>query len=398
MKLRTLIVEDDKYQADAVSYILQATGERQMKDAGIDGFEITMVNYAADARKVLDQAGRDAKPYDLLLLDLGLSENSGEDDKPEMGIELLKLAKDQEAAPGIIVISAFTDLERYALIGATDFIGKPYGKEELQKRVLSAWRNVKEKYRQRMVTAILKDSLRELAPYADKGIIYRLGSCFSRVTHSVRQEAEEIRTELFNQYNLGPADTLPAPLEHRLAAVKDAVNSARQEWKEIQRPFKITEESPCGVIVEDEVKQLAEQLHPCINVRLETSAERATRILSFRDEFNGNAEVVIREILVGGLSDETDHSKSLEVSVEVVSGDGMGMAQIFFQDNFNPIDSDLAEKINNGENIPPGEGQWRAWGLSVVQHIALRGGGRLIVEPREDGNLITYRVTLAQDV
>jgi hypothetical protein len=34
----------------------------------------------------------------------------------------------------------------------------------------------------------------------------------------------------------------------------------------------------------------------------------------------------------------------------------------------------------------------------VVQHIALRGGGRLIVKPLEDGNLITYRVTLAQDV
>jgi CheY-like chemotaxis protein len=369
-----------------------------MKDYGIDGFEITTANNAVDARKAIDQSGREAKPYDLLLLDLGLPENSGEDEKPEMGIELLKLAKDQDAARGIVVISAFTDLERYALIGAADFISKDYGKEELQTRVLSVWRNVKEKYRQRMVTAILKDSLRELAPYTDDGILYRLGSCFSRVTQSVRQETDEIRKELFSQYNLGPADTLPAPLEQHLAAVEDAVNSARQEWKEIQRPFKITEESPCSVIVEDEVKQLAEKLHPCINVRLETSAERATRILSFRDKFNSNAEVVIREILVGGLNDETDYSKALEISVEVVSGDGMGMAQIFFQDNFNPINSDLAEKINNGENIPPGDGQWRAWGLSVVQHIALRGGGRLIVEPREDGNSITYRVTLAQDV
>lgn len=398
MKLRTLIVEDDKYQADAISHILQATDERQMKDAGIDGFEITMVHNAADARKVLDQAGPDAKPYDLLLLDFGLPENSGEGEKPETGIELLKLAKDQDAARGIIGISVFTDLERYALIGATDFIGKPYGKEELQTRVLAVWRIVKEKYRQRMVTAILKDSLRELAPYADNGILYRLGSCFSRVTQSVRQEIDEIRKELFSQYKLGPADTLPAPLERHLAAVEDTVNGARQEWKEIQRPFKITGESPCGVIVEDEVKELAEKLHPCINVRLVTSTERATRILSFKDKYNSNAEVIIREILVGGLSDETDHSKALEISVEVVSGDGMGMAQTFFQDNFNPINSGLAEKINNGENIPPGDGQWRAWGLSIAQHIALRGGGRLIVEPREDGNSITYRATLAQDV
>src|SRR5262249_36420302 len=264
---------------------------------------------------------------DILLLDLGLPENLGEDEKPEMGIDLLKLAKDQEAARGIIVISVFTDLERYALIGANDFIGKPYSKAELQTRVLSSWRNVKEKYRERMVTAIMKDSLRELAPYADKGLIYRLSSCFSRVTQSVGQETEEIREELFDQYNLSPAGALPAPLEQSLAAMEEAVSSARKEWKELQRPFKIAEELPCGVIVEEEVKRLAENLHPCIYVRLETSSERATRILSFRDEFNGNAEVVIREILVGGLSDETDQTKSLEVSVEVESGDGLGMTQ-----------------------------------------------------------------------
>ena len=61
-----------------------------------------------------------------------------------MGIELLKLAKDQEAARGIIVISVFTDLERYAMLAATDFLGKPYGKEELQARALGAWKAVRE--------------------------------------------------------------------------------------------------------------------------------------------------------------------------------------------------------------------------------------------------------------
>ena len=74
------------------------------------------------------------------------------------------------------------------------------------------------------------------------------------------------------------------------------------------------------------------------------------------------------------------------------------MAEISFLDRFSPIPTDQAEQITQGEIIPPRDGQWRAWGLSIAQHIALRGGGRLIVEPRGDGNLITYRVTLAQDV
>ena len=160
----------------------------------------------------------------------------------------------------------------------------------------------------------------------------------------------------------------------------------------------IADEFPRGMILEQEVALHAEKLRPCVNIRLEAPPERETRILSFRDKFRDNAEVVIREILVGGLSEETDLSKSLEVAVEVTIGDGTGMAQIRFRDNFNPIRADLAEGITNGYNIAPGDGQWRAWGLSVAQHIALRGGGRLIVEPQEDGNLITYQVTLAQDV
>ena len=148
-----------------------------------------------------------------------------------------------------------------------------------------------------------------------------------------------------------------------------------------------------------------------MTVRIETPVQNETRILSFQDAYQDNAMMVIREILVGGLiePDEPDEpnkpgepgepnkkEKSWEVAVKVAVVDGM--AEIHFRDNFKPLPVELAEKVTRGENIPPRDGQWRAWGLSIVQHIALRGGGRLIVEPLEDGNLIIYRVTLAQNV
>jgi CheY-like chemotaxis protein len=395
MKLRTLIVEDDKYQADAISYILQATDERQMKDAGIDGFEITVVNCAADARKALDRAGRDAAAYDLLLLDLGLPENPGEDEKPEMGIELLKLAKDQEAARGIIVISVFTDLERYAMLAATDFIGKPYGKEELQTRALGAWKAVREKHRHR------KFSERDLALYANIGIIYRLSSCFSRLVHSAQREAEELRGELLERFGESQTDVLPEPIARRLAAMEGLIRRARDEWKEIQEPFQITGDTPRGLAVEEEIRRFAEELRPCIAVKLEPPADPADydmRILSFKDAFRNNTLMIIREILTGGLSEtkKADHSTLPEVVVNIEKN--AGMAEISFRDGFIPIPADQAEQITKGEIIPPRDGQWRAWGLSVAQQVALRGGGRLIVEPLEGGNLITYRVTLAHDV
>lgn len=396
--MRIMVVEDEQPQADLIKYLLQNISDDYKEQAGIDGVEITLANCASKARQLLEQARADQKPYDLLLLDLGLPENPLENEKPELGVDILRVAKDKEAARGIIVISVFDELERYVRLGASDFIGKPYDKEELPVRVLNAWVQVKEMRWQRMVNDIMKESLRELAPYADKGISYQLSSCFSRLTQSVRRGTEEMRNGLFKHLNLGPVDTLPDPLEQRLTAMEETIRKGREEWKEIQEPFKIADESPHGVIVEQEVARHAEKLRPCVNIRLKTPPERETRILSFRDKFRDNAEVVIREILAGGLSEETDFSKLLEIAVEVASGDGTGMAQIHFRDNFNPIRADLAKEITNGDNIAPGNGQWRAWGLSVVQHIALRGGGRLIVEPQDDGNLITYLVTLAQDV
>lgn len=398
MKMRTMVVEDEQPQADLIKYLLQNISEDYKRQAGIDGVEITVANCASTARQLLEQAGVDQKPFDLLLLDLGLPEDPLESARPELGVDILGVAKKHEAARGIIVISVFDELERYVRLGASDFIVKPYDKEELPVRVVKTWIQIKEMYWQRVLNSIMKDSLRELAPYADKGISYHLSSCFSRLTQSVRHETEEMRNGLFKQLNLSLAGALPDPLEQRLTAMEDTIRKAREEWKEIQEPFKIADESPHGVIVEREVARHAEKLRPCVNIRLETPPDPETRILSFRDRFRDNAEVVIREILVGGLSEETDLSKLLEIAVEVESGDGTGMAQIRFRDNFVPISDDLAEEITNGDSIPPGDGRWRAWGLSVVQHIALRGGGRLIVEPQDNGNLITYRVTLAQDV
>ncbi len=392
LKLRALIVEDDKYQAEAIGHILQTTDERQMKEAGIEGFEITVANCAADARRALERAARDAAAYDLLLLDLGLPENPGENEKPEKGIELLKLANDLEAARGIIVISVFTDLERYATLAATDFIGKPYGREELQTRTLNVWKAVREKSRHRKI------SERDLALYANIGIIYRLSSCFFRLIHSAQREVEEMRGELIEPSGGRQTGARHAALERRLEAIESLIGRARDEWMEIQEPFQIAGDAPSGLVIEEEIKRFAEELRPCVAIKLEPPADRDTRILSFKDAFRNNASLIIREILTGGLSamKETDLSTMPEIAVKIEKK--AGMVDISFRDGFSPIPASQAKQITKGEIIPPRDGQWRAWGLSIAQSVALRSGGRLIVEPLEDGNLITYRATLAQDV
>ncbi|HEY8459548.1 MAG TPA: response regulator [Blastocatellia bacterium] len=412
MRLRIIVVEDEKPQAEATRHILRTIGAQELREVGIDGVEVTVANCAADARSHLRRAVEDKKPFDIAMLDLGLPENSGESESADQGLSILNFIRERKAARDVIIVSVFTELDRYVgpafRLGASDFIGKPYNEEEMQARVLKAWSRIKESRRQAILNEMMKASLKELAPYADKGISYRLGSCFTKFTRQVRRETHELRDALLKQFGLDSPEELPGPLAQRLASVENSISGARDEWKRIQEPFKIADDSPRDLVVENAIIQLAEELRPCVAVKLDASVQTETRILSFQDAYQDNALMVIREILVGGLiepgepgwSGEPDKGEpdkkdnSWEVSVNIAVADGM--VEIHFRDNFKPLPIELAEKVTKGENIPPRDGQWRAWGLSIVQHIALRGGGRLIVEPLEGGNLIVYRVTLAQ--
>ena len=404
MKLRIIVVEDEKPQAEATRHILRTIGAEELKEARVDGVEITLADCAADARRHLQLAVEDKKPFDIALLDLGLPENSGEGESADQGLSVLNFIRERKAAHDVIIVSVFTELDRYVgpafRLGASDFIGKPYNEEEMQARVLKAWSRIRESRRQMILNEMMKASLKELAPYADKGISYRLGSCFTKFTRQVRRETDELRAAMLREFGMSSPEELPGALAQRLAAVENSVRDARDEWKRIQEPFKIADDSPHDLAVENAIIQLAEELRPCVTVRIEAPVRGETRILSFQDAYQDNALMVIREILVGGLiepdqpGEPNNKDESWEVSVRIAVVDGM--AEIHFRDNFNPLPIEVAEKITKGENIPPRDGQWRAWGLSIVQHMALRGGGRLIVEPLETGNLIIYRVTLAQ--
>jgi CheY-like chemotaxis protein len=398
MKLRIIVVEDEKPQAEATRHILRTISPQELKEAGTDGVEVTLANCAADARHQLQQAVDDKKPFDIALLDLGLPENNGESESADQGLSILNFIRERNAAHDVIIVSVFTELDRYVgpafRLGASDFIGKPYNEEEMQARVLKAWSRIKESRRQMILNKMMKASLKELAPYADKGISYQLGSCFTKFTRQVRRDAHELRDALLKQFGLDSPEELPGALAQRLASVENSLSDARDEWKRIQEPFKIADDSPRDLVVENAIIQLAEELRPCVTVRIVESVQSETRILSFQDAYQDNALMVIREILVGGLIEPEDKDNSWEVAVKIAVVDGM--AEIHFRDNFKSLPIELAEKVTKGKNIPPRDGQWRAWGLSIVQHIALRGGGRLIVEPLENGNLIIYRVTLAQ--
>jgi hypothetical protein len=66
------------------------------------------------------------------------------------------------------------------------------------------------------------------------------------------------------------------------------------------------------------------------------------------------------------------------------------------EDDLEPISAQSADRINRGTEIVQDMKLGRAWGLSIVQQVALRAGGQLEVKPGKlQGNLITYKIQTA---
>ena len=374
MKLRTLIVEDDLPQAEALEYMLQHMSEEQLRAAGIEGVELTKADCVVAARQALAQAVEAGRPFDLLLLDLGLPETPGRNEAADHGVEILRRARELDIVKGTIIISAFTDLDHSVpafQLGAVDFIGKNYHHDEVLLRVLRAWNEIKDRQRHRVLSDIMKAGLRELAPYADKGITYRLSSCFSKLVQSVRREAGVLQSALLEQFALAAPDDLPATVGAPLTAFHQAIQTAKEEWKEIQQPLQIGGDARHALSVEEAIVGFAEKLRPCVAINLLTPRDANTRILSFQDACQDNALIVLQEVMVGGLADlpaEEEEARLWQVDVSIERQEGM--AEISFKDNFEPLSAEHATTIQHGGAVAPREGQWRAWGLSVVSNTS----------------------------
>ncbi|MGH9840567.1 MAG: TIR domain-containing protein [Blastocatellia bacterium] len=145
MKLRVLIVEDNKWQLAATKYFLLGVVQEREIDADLE--EPDIAHCASEARDLLIKAVNNSQPYDILFLDLGLPEQQGDPEpaNPKLGLEILKLAREKQAAVSIIVISFYRDYQQLVAptveYGATQMIIKPYEPELLIHAILRSLKN-----------------------------------------------------------------------------------------------------------------------------------------------------------------------------------------------------------------------------------------------------------------
>jgi CheY-like chemotaxis protein len=403
MEPTLLIVEDvEKTLIANERYINQIEADRKDK-AGIAEFKIDRAISVEVALACLTR--NISSPYDIVLLDMNLPGSSDDrletgsyankEDREYRGYEILDFIENTSAARAVIVVSAHpVTLLNVFRQGAFDFIKKPRYKEELQERVLVCWTRlllIKSKQ-------IFDARIGDLVPYAEKGLAHRFTTCFYNLVQTVAHSTEDIEKYMQERYGLDRRKDSQDYLFKCLQGEEEAVARIQKEWTVLQAAVMPQEESSTTETIDALLIDIQQGLRPCLivkNVELELLAESATEILSFDDD----VRAILKEIIVGALvtlQDFSEIKQTISINIGNVIGNASGQVKVSFADQLKPISPEDAERINEGSNISPSRRFEREWGLSVVQHIAMRGGGRLEVEPQAQGNVVAYFVPSAR--
>jgi hypothetical protein len=204
---------------------------------------------------------------------------------------------------------------------------------------------------------------------------------------------DSIRAGIAERLGLDPQGDPEDSLMRSLASLYTATEDARKEWADVHGGLAISEVIPGNLALDDLIAGVVRSLEPAAvvkNARLAAPVSDGCAVLSFGDD----VRTVIAELIAGGLSEASDglpEPAVFNIAVSMLEE----FVELSVSDNLKPLPGNVADFVQRGFAVPPDARFGRAWGLSVVQHTAMRGGGRLIVEPAEHGNLIRYLIPRA---
>jgi hypothetical protein len=235
--------------------------------------------------------------------------------------------------------------------------------------------------------------------YAEQGSVYSLGRCFSRCIQGIGRAAEVIEDDLRARLGLYRQQDKADVLIQQLDEIERSLQISRQEWSRIQTWLRVGVPGvPVPINIRKIIDGLSRRLGACLeskNAILDVNHGEITEIASVLN-FNEAVQDVLSEMILGGIADRPDqHGErvKLRLSTDVQTD----WVVITLHDDLTQLSSEDAARIEENAGSNTGVRFTRAWGLLVMQQVAVRGGGRLSIAKSGGGNTITYRVPRARN-
>lgn len=396
MIVRILVVEDTGPDYERLEAILRALPSSEKTAWEITDIQIVRAANAKDALRLIEKGVKSGEPFDVIVLDLAIPDSDGPP-HTDHGFKVLRFARKLHAAHQIVIYTQFAidpNILRALREGATDFVEKPRAlandDQELRSRFATCWQRIRED----ASATLLEERIKNLVPYAESGLAQRYTACFSTFLQQVAQTSEDVKHYAMDRFGL---DLVKDSQDYLIRCLRDQdedISTAKRNWVNLNANLLNGEGAELTPIP---LRTLLDSIHskwsPCLfikNYRYVDSVKTGAGVLTFHQD----VRIIIQEIIAGALSLLPDYGTEHKLEITAELNDGQ--VAIRFSDNLSGefgITAEDASVINDGLILGPDHGRrrfGRSWGLSVAQHLALRGGGRLIVEPRRDGSTITY--------
>jgi DNA-binding NarL/FixJ family response regulator len=402
INLRVLIIEDHLEQRVDLADDLKEIPADKLEIFHIRDIRIDEADCLEAGLEKLRTAVSRSIPYHLVLLDLGipikprdpgLQEDISDESETENGFEILKFINREGGALGVVVHSIFDlydHVRRTFQQNAIEFISKRAEAQTLQTSVLDAWMRVLK----RQSDQSFQRRIETLIPLLKSSLVHYMTKPFSQLVLSVSDHLTQLEDQIKDRYGIDPALDPEDSMAKSLLSQKDAVRDAQTAWRSHQEA--ISDDRPKIRRLEAVLRRLEKSLMPClavkrVNLRFELSAQGKTSIVTFQDDLYA----VLREIILGAIGPLPDSETESSITITMESEIDTHVV-LLVEDDLEPISAQSADRINRGTEIVQDVKLGRAWGLSIVQQVALRAGGQLEVKPGKlQGNLITYKIQTA---
>lgn len=382
-KSSILIVEDKSLTLEDLKETFSNPSMEFMERYGRFNFEVETAMSSEEAAEKLNNAASNGRPYDVLLLDLGLPRKLLDrvDDDPNEGLKILK-GLSPRTCSSVVIASVHGD-KPWVLIELLrerivyDFVSKPWDEnnENLFMTVVKSLLHVRKMQwlqlaRQRAEQWLVVQSREEMAD--------NLQQILSRGLAEINDQVKALRESCDYSHREDP-----------IAGIEETVSLISQQWIEARKKRDIQQPELSEVDLAEIVKKSLIKFWPGVeyrrlNVHLR---EKEFYIKTFEAEFLP----LLDEIVFSAIEASEDRQP---LHIHIDKGENNLTARVTVIDQGEPIDNAICKRIARGE-IMSIETK-RAHGLCLAQRIAhnLAGGINVIPASNGTGNTITLDLPL----
>jgi CheY-like chemotaxis protein len=421
---KLLIVEDfephwsffqDLFESPPERYRIEFTSRRT--EFSIDRFEVHIATNRLDAERLLAEADRNLRPYDVMLLDLGLPESPGEHEPVlvDEGYKLLPMVTERSCTQVVITtIQAEPDYFEKALRSdVCDYIIKPDPDKWTPQYALSVFRSVASACVKgvRRLESRWNDYLRERTErWRLVQTCAGLVDCASQIVTDgvgrLREHGRDLTELLAARYELRPEHDADDPLCRSIVEIMEDADWIANEFMNVRRHFgnggfdqdssgETASVSPQSVDINELVTASAGRCLPGLALKGLAISYSSDEKLEAR-VFRHDVEMILDELLCNAI-EASDPGQSISVKVAQKTGSQRERTiEIRVADHAAVIKTSYREAI--AANRPLSVDGGRSWGLSLAQRVAENSGAWIDVDepgPSVVGNIVTLHIPVA---